>query len=174
MGLVPWSGPVMASDRITLPPEYEARSSPSARCVLELKLRPAANPHVARTTATLLEVSAASRKVVWTRDLPHRPRPRFAFVSDKCQVVLLDEWLNVRSALAVTVIDKNNRTLAVHDLEAVRMALDLPIGSLAAKARHGVWIQAPPVLGVQGDAVEVATGGRTLVIQLRDGALSSR
>lgn len=174
LGWVLGLGSVMASDTINRPPEFEARSSPSARCVLELRLRADANPHAARSTATLLDMGAASPKLVWTRELPHRPRPRFAFVDDQCQVVLLDEWLNVRSALAVTVIDKNNRTVSVHDLEAVRAALDVPIGALAAQARHGVWIQAPPVPGAQGDAVEVAAGGRTLVIRMRDGALSSR
>ena len=166
------SGPT--ADRVVLPPEREERSSPSGRYLLELRLRANANAHAARATATLFELDASGRHALWTRDLPHRPRPRFFAVGDAGQAVLIDEWLNLRSELAVMVIDRKNVTLAQFDLEAVRAVLDVPIASLAPRARHGLWIQAPPQFNARGDAVEVAAADRVLSIRLSDGALSVR
>lgn len=174
LALMGWPGRTQALDTITQPPDFEARSSPSGHYLLEVALRPHANPHAARATASLWETRAGARTLVWARELAHRPRPRFFLVGDEGQVVLLDEWLNLRSALAVTVMDKNQRTLAVHDLEAVRAALDVPIGALAPNARHGVWMQAAPTLSPRADFVEVAAAGRLLLIGLRDGRLSRR
>jgi hypothetical protein len=174
LALMGWPSRAQALDPITQPPDFEARSSPSGRYLLEVALRPHANPHAARATASLWETRAGARTRVWTRELAHRPRPRFFLVGDEGQVVLLDEWLNLRSPLAVVVIDKTQRTLAVHDLEAVRAALDVPIGALAPRARHGAWMQAPPTLSAGASAVEVAAAGRLLLIRLHDGALSRR
>ena len=165
---------VLATDQIVRPPEFEARASASGKYVLELQLRANPNPHAARATASLWELNTTARKLLWTRELAHRPRPRFALVGNEGQVMLLDEWLNLRSELAVMLIDEDNRTLAVHDLEAVRSALGVPIAALASKARHGAWMQALPALGAQGETVEVAAADRVLVINLRDGVLSRR
>lgn len=162
------------ADRGVPPPEREERSSPSGRYLLELRLRANANAHAARATATLFELDASGRHALWTRDLPHRPRPRFFAVGDAGQAVLIDEWLNLRSELAVMVIDRKNVTLAQFDLEAVRAVLDVPITSLTPRARHGLWIQAPPQFNTRGDAVEVAAADRVLSIRLSDGALSVR
>jgi hypothetical protein len=174
LALAPWPADVMAADPITLPPDFETRSSASGQYLLELKMRAGGNPHAARATASLWELQAPSRKLLWTRELAHRPRPRFVLVGDAGQVVLLDEWLNLRSELAVMLIDKHNRVVAVHGLEAVRTALDVPIAALAPRARHGAWMQATPVVKAQADAVEVAAADRVLVISLRDGALTRR
>lgn len=162
------------ADVMVMPPEREEIASPSGGYVLEMRLRESANVHAPRTTATLFRVVASTRSVVWTRELPHRPRPRLFAVGDQGQVVLLDEWLNVRSDLAVMVIDATNTVQAQYDLEAVRAVLGVPANSLAPLARYGVWIQALPVLNAQGDALEVAAANRTLVIDLNDGALSAR
>ena len=168
-----WAGGP-AADVVVLPPEFEERSSPSGAYVLEVRLRAHANVHAPRATATLFKINSSQRQALWTRELPHRPRPRFFTVGDGGQVVLLDEWLNVRSDLAVMVIDRKNSTLAQFGLEAVRAALQVPIAALAPRARHGLWIQAPPVINARGDAAEVAAADRVLSIRLSDGALSVR
>ncbi|WP_313954218.1 hypothetical protein [Accumulibacter sp.] len=162
-----------AADVVVLPPVFEAHSSPAGTYVLEIRLREDANPHLARATATLFRVTSSKRQAVWTRELPHRPRPRFFAVGDGGQVVLLDEWLNIRSELAVMVLDLAGCTLVQFDLEAVRAALGVPISALAPAARHGVWMQAPPVINARGDAVEVAAANRVLSIRLSDGKLSA-
>lgn len=169
------SGGGGAADDVAVPPPgLEARRSPSGNHELEVRLHAGATAHAARSTATLFALGTAGRTVLWTRELPHRPRPRFFVVGDGGEVVLLDEWLNVRSALAVMLIARTNRTVAQHDLETVRAALGMPIGQLAPQARHGVWIQAPPQLGARGDTVEVPAAGRVLLVRLSDGALSVR
>ena len=161
------------ADAVSVPPAFESRPSPSGRFELELKLA-GGGPHAAQCDASLFEVSARQRKRLWSRRLEHRPRPRFAVVSDGGEVVLFDEWLAVRSALAVVLIDRSGSTRAQHDLESVRSALALPLGALAPVARHGPWMQAPPAIGPGGDTVEVKAGGRVLAVRLSDGALSSR
>lgn len=163
-----------AADFVALPPEIEDRSSPSGRYLLQIRLRSNAKVHAARSTATLYEIDSSARKALWSRELPHRPRPRFFVVADSGHAVLIDEWLNVRSAFAVMVLDRNGATLAQFDLEAVRAALDVPLASLAPRARHGIWIQAPPQISARGDAVEVAAADRVFSIRLSDGALSVR
>jgi hypothetical protein len=163
-----------AADVMLQPPNREECRAPSGVYSLVIELQPHRNVHAARSTATLFRSASPRDHVLWARDLPHRPRPRFCTVSDNGYVVLLDEWLNIRSELAVMVIDPQNRMLAQFNLEAVRGALGVPIGALAPLARHGVWIQAPPVISAQGDAVEIAAANRLLSIRLRDGAMSSR
>ena len=157
-----------------MPPAFEQRSSPSGAYALEVRLRPQPNAFAPRASATLFEVGSSPRKALWTRELPHRPRPRFFVVGDGGHVVLLDEWLNVRSDLAVMVIDRENRTVAQFDLEAVRAALGVPIAALSQRARHGPWIQETPQLSARGDAVEVTSADRVLSIRLSDGAMSLR
>lgn len=163
-----------AADTIAAPPASETRSSPSGRYALEIKLQGTGGPHAARSVATLFEVAASHRKTLWSRALEHRPRPRFMLVSDGGDVVLFDEWLAVRSALAVVLIDRTGATRAQFDLESVRAALGVPVGALAPLARHGPWMQAPPALGTAGDTVEVKAAGRVLSVRLSDGALSAR
>lgn len=165
---------VHAVDSVARPPVSESITSPGGRYVIEIRLPETAGPHAAASTATLFRVAGSLRSPVWQQALPHRPRPRFALVADDGHVVLFDEWLNVRSERAVTVIGPTGQRIAQHDLEAVRAALAVPLAALAPLARHGPWMQAPPVWSAQGDACEVGAGGRTLVIRLRDGALSAR
>lgn len=159
------------ADAVSAPPAFERLLSPSGRFALELKLA-GGGPHAAQCDASLFEIAAQQRKRLWSRRLEHRPRPRFAVVSDGGEVVLFDEWLAVRSALAVMLIDRSGTTRAQHDLDSVRSALGLPLSALAPLARHGPWMQAPPALG--GDTVDVKAGGRLLSVRLSDGALSAR
>lgn len=166
--------PSSAKDVAEVPPPLDEQASPSGRYVIEIRLREHANVHAARSTATLWRVAGSQRETVWTRELPHRPRPRFAAVGDGGQVLLLDEWLRVRSDLAVTLVGAGGKVVAQHDLEAVRAALGVPISALAPVARHGVWIQAPPTIAADGDIAEVPAAGRLLRVDLRSGALSSR
>ena len=89
-------------------------------------------------------------------------------------VVLLDEWLNVRSNYAAMVIGPDNRVLGQYDLESIRAALGVPIGTVTSFARHGPWIQALPTLTPEGEAVEIASANRVLAIRIRDARLSAR
>jgi hypothetical protein len=161
-------------DAITPPPALEAVLSPGGGYLVEIRWSAQAGPHAAGSTATLLQLSGGARRVVWQQALPHRPRPRFVRVSDAGQLVLFDDWLNVRSERAVVVLGPAGQTVAQHDLEAVRAALGVPAAALAPLARHGVWMQTVPRLTAQGDACEVQAGGRTLRVNLPGGELAVR
>jgi len=164
----------MAADPVAKAPEHERFASPSGRFRLEIRLRPGAGPHAASSTASLFDVSSSTSTPLWSRELAHRPRPRFAVVGDRGEVLLVDEWLNLRSELTLMLIDRANRVLAVHDLEAVRSTLGVPLRALPAHARHGTWLQAPPALSADGKSVELSAAHRVLVVQLQDGSLSRR
>lgn len=149
--------------------------APGGGYAVEIRWSAQAGPHAAGSTASLLQIGGGGlRRVVWQQALPHRPRPRFVRVSDAGQLVLFDDWLNVRSERAVVVLAPDGRAVAQHDLEAVRAALGVPAAALAPLARHGVWMQSLPRLTAQGDACEVQAGGRTLVVKLPGGELAAR
>ena len=111
-------------DVVVLPSAgYEEFRSPSGTHVLGLRVGDHLNAHSARSAITLYRVTAYQRMTLWTRELPHRPRPRFLLVADGGHVVLLDEWLNVRSNYAAMVIGPDNRVLGQYDLESIRATL---------------------------------------------------
>lgn len=168
------AGVKAGTDAVSPPPALETVLAPGGGYAVEIRWSPQAGPHAAGSTARLLQVVGGQRRLVWQQALPHRPRPRFVCVSDAGQLVLFDDWLNVRSERAVVVLAPDGRTVAQHDLEAVRVALGVPAAALAPLARHGVWMQSVPQLTARGDACEVQAGGRTLRVQLPGGELAGR
>lgn len=122
--------------------------------------------------ADLLDSSASDRReILWSRDLPQHFGSRYVRVNDRGSVLMLDEWTNVRSRFAVLLVDRHNREVARHDTDAVRAALSVTPAEMVRKAKHGVWITAPPVLPGDGKAATVEAGGRTLAIGLADGPM---
>lgn len=164
----------MAVDTIRRPPAFEAVPSPAGSYQVEISLPAPAGPHAAASVLTLVRFEAGQRLVLWQQRLPHRPRPRYALVSDAGQVLLLDEWIHVSSEHALTLIGRDGKLIARHALPAVREALGLDAAALASRAQHGPWLQAPPRIASDGLACEAQAGDRTLLISLRDGRLSSR
>lgn len=166
--------PVSASDVIVHPPTVETVPSPGGSFEVEIRLPANAGPHAATSTATLYRVEVGERHRVWERKLEHRPRPRFASVSDVGQVVLWDEWLNIRSDRAITLIGRDGDLIVQYDLSAVQDVLGRPAAALTASAKYGPWMQSLPRVSADGKDYEVDAGGRTLVLSLPDGALSVR
>ncbi len=175
---------MLSSDRIDLPPESREAASPSGRFVLSVSTPDAWKSKTA--TAELVEVDGDERRVVWTRKLPHEYGPRFTLVTDEGTVILLDEWINVASSRAITVIHPSGihpsgihpsgihpsgNVIAQHAFAAIPEVLWIPGRELVAAARHGLWMTNPPTLGDDGKSVRAESGGRTLVIDAADGSL---
>lgn len=159
-----------ASDRIVLPPERREVASPDGHFVLVLAT--ADGWKTPQGSATLYRARPAGRKLVWQRDLPHYHGPRRALVSQQGEVLLADEWINVPSRYALTVIAPDNRLLASYPVEQVFAVLGVPLPDITAHAKAGPWITDGPVLSPDGKVALITAGGRTLEVRLSDGRLS--
>ncbi len=122
------------------------------------------------TTGQLYEGSALR----WQKDLPHEYGPRFALVSPAGQVLLLDEFINVASPYALTLLNPNGEIVMQRSFDDVQKALHLSPAALTRQAVSGWWISAPPRLSAQGDHALIKTGGTTLEVDLTTGTLSRR
>ncbi len=165
-----FSSAAMADDRMRLPPPREEFSSPSGSFVFVVS-----SPDDWKSwtsTGELSRVDGGNRRSLWARPLPQKYRPRFVVVGNGGEVLLLDEWLNLKSASAVMLLDAGNRVVALHPFDDVRKILDVPTAQIVRAARYGFWISAPPRLDPSGETVLVDAAGNTVVINLRDGALS--
>jgi hypothetical protein len=162
----------IANDQIVLPPQRRESASPSGRFLIVIASADGWNtPH---GTAELYRAQTTGRELVWQRELPHHHGPRRVLVSDKGEVLLADEWINVPSRYALTLVAPDNRLIASYPVEQVFAALGVPLPDITAHAKAGPWITDGPVLSADGLAASITAGGRTLDIRLSDGRLSIR
>ncbi len=161
-----------ASDRIALPPERREVASPDGHFVLVLAT--ADGWKTPQGSAALYRARPAGRELVWQRDLSHHHGPRRALVSEQGEVLLADEWINVPSRYALTLIAPDNRLLASYPVEQVFAVLGVPLPEITAHAKAGPWITDGPVLSADGKSALITAGGRTLEVRLSDGKLSVR
>jgi hypothetical protein len=110
--------------------------------------------------------------LLWQKALPHQYGPRFSLVGPQGQVLLVDEFINVASPQALSVIDAAGKTIAQHSFNDVKTALALPAAELTRQATSGWWVSAPPVLNSAGTSALISTGGTTLAVDLATGELS--
>jgi len=161
---------VVPSDRITLPDVRREFRSPSGRFAFVVSTRDGWKS--LRGTGELFSIMGSVHTPLWARELPQQFGPRFVLISDLGTVLMLDEWINVKSQYAVLLIDRNNRTVKQHDADAVQAAVQVPANDIVRMAKHGWWVSAPPSLNSAGDAARVETAGKILTIRLSDGQLS--
>ncbi len=166
----PPSQAVAPSDRITLPDFRREFRSPSGRFAFVVSTRDGWKS--LRGTGELFSITGSVHTPLWSRELPQQFGPRFVLISDLGTVLMLDEWINVKSQYAVFLIDRNNRTVKQHDADAVQAAVQVPANDIVRMAKHGWWVSAPPSLNSAGDAARVETAGKILTIRLSDGQLS--
>ena len=155
---------LMAEDRIDLPP-LERRFG--SGFVLTVKTLDGWKTPLAR--ATLVDARGG---VKWERELPHHHGPRRVLVTQSGQVLLVDEWINVLSRYALTLIAPSGVTVAQYSGEHLISALGVPRAAIRLHARLGAWMTVEPRM--DGDSVVFEAGGRRLVLRLEDGQLSAR
>lgn len=163
---------VDAADIVPGPPEIEVFVSPSG--AYRLRLLAPRTLDGGSPVAELRRRESGGERHLWRRALPHVWRPRLALVDDAGRILLLDEWLNTKSRLAVMILTPEGEETAVHDFEAVREALAEPVRVVVARAEHGWWIAGAPRLADDAPLVVVPAAGKHLAIDLATGALSSR
>lgn len=158
-------------DSIAIPPPREIVKSPGGKYSFVILTHGDVRTYKSRYSTGELHRNDGSR-AVWTQRLPHELRPRFALVNDDGQVLLVDEWINVKSRRAITLIDRQNRVVAEHPYAAVQTLLGVPAAQIVRMARHGYWLQAPPRLAPTGKLALLEGGGKTLSVDMTTGALS--
>jgi len=159
-------------DRVAPPPTQRETASPSGRYAFVVSTPD--NWASLAATGELFSASGGSRTRLWSARLPQQLGPRFVLVSDVGTVVMLDEWIKVKTANAVVILDRENRPVARHSTDAVQAVLGVPMNRIVEMATQGYWMSAPPRFAASADAVLVEAGGKILVINLADGVLSLR
>ena len=173
-GHVPVPGPEVVSqqpDSIAIPPPREIVKSPGGKYSFVIQTYGDLRDYKSRYSSGELHRNDGS-PAVWTRRLPHELRPRFALVNDDGQVLLVDEWINVKSRRALTLIDRQNRVVAEHPYQTVQATLGVPGSQIVRMSKHGYWLQAPPHLNPAGKVALLEGGGKTLSLDMATGALS--
>ena len=119
-------------------------------------------------------VFSQDNDILWEKALPHQYGPKFVSISAQGYVLLLDEFINVASPHAITLIDINGDVVAQHSFKDIEQTLQVSAADLTKQATTGWWITAPPVLNPSGDRATVAAGGTLLNISLTTGEISRR
>ena len=158
-----------AADRIDVPPIERQFRSLSGGFVLTVNAVDAWKTPFAR--ATLRNAAGA---VQWEKQLPHHHGPRRALVTAGGRVLLVDEWINVASKYALTLIARDGTTVAAYSAEQVFTALAVPREAITSHARFGPWIAAGPNLSADGRSADFSAGGKRLSLRLSDGRLTAR
>jgi hypothetical protein len=159
-------------DSIPHPPDREEFVSADGRNRLIVSSADGPGWKQRRSVAEMQHREGTVWRQKWRLDLPHEYRPRFALATPQGGAVFLDEWINVKSRLAIMVIDSEGHNVSVKDLDMVVNVLGVAIREVVAQAKFGWWLQSPPTLSRNGQYVEVKTAGAVLRICLSDGDLS--
>ncbi|MCC2615693.1 hypothetical protein LJ739_05515 [Aestuariibacter halophilus] len=110
--------------------------------------------------------------VSWSSEIAHRFGPRFAFVSDNGQVILVDEWLNRFTDHAVTVFDSSGKVIASYSTDDIAQTLSATRQHVHKTATIGAWIQSQPVFDQSAHAVLFKCADKPLLVDVATGLLS--
>lgn len=160
-----------ATDAIVLPPAVREFSSPGG--AFSLRVRAQDDWKTAAAVGELRALKSGDSRLLWRRELPQHYGPRKALVSDRGETLLVDEWINVLSANALLLVDRDDRVIARYAADQVFAVLGVPARDFAALAREGPWLSDGPALSADGRHAIIHAGGRTLEIRLSDGRLTA-
>lgn len=159
-----------SGDRIAFPPPSRKFPSRSGRLVLSISAVDGWKSP--RASATLAVDESGVAHVLWSQALPQQYGPKSVLVADSGVVVLFDEWIHVRTPLAIVVLDRQGHAVARHSTEDVRARLDVPPDRMARAASSGLWMAGEPAWAGDDRSVQVCAAGKSLRISLVDGSLS--
>jgi hypothetical protein len=112
---------------------------------------------------------------LWRGELPQHYGPRFTYVTQTGDVILLDGWLNIKPPDAVAILNGKQGSLVSFSYEDVTRSLGVSPAALAEKARFGSWwITNKPSLDASGNLVLIPAGGKTLIVDTRQAKIYSK
>lgn len=157
-----------SEDAIALPAPSRVLASPEAQFFLVLRFQ----PEQRRSQAILYEVAGDRCQPVWQMLLPHEYGPRYGLVNDQGRVALIDEWINVRSPHALTVLDTAGDVVARYTYQDLQATVGLSDAEILSETQAGWWISEPPQLQDNGQQMSVGIGGQRLQVDLSTGQLA--
>lgn len=110
---------------------------------------------------------------LWNHELNHRIGPRYAFIGESGSIVLVDEWINVFSPVAITVINAKGKQVAVYSTDEIARFLNIPRKELAHSATVGPWMQGAPFLRAGEQKVVIPMTELELLVDMPSGRLMS-
>lgn len=124
---------------------------------------------------TLSVATSNVQRVAWQGKLPHRYGPRFTLVTTTGDVILLDGWLNIKPAYAVTILNHSRGSLVSFSYDDILRSLGVSPAVLAEKARFGSWwITSKPSLDASGNLVLIPAGGKMLIVDVRQAKIYAK
>lgn len=157
-------------DAIALPAPSRVITSPGEEFFLTLRFQ----PEQRRSQAILYKVAGDRCQPTWQTELPHEYGPRFALVSDQGFVALVDEWINVRSPYALTILNPRGNPIADYAYEDLQAEIGLSDAEILDQTQAGWWISDLPNLSEDGSALTVGIGGEHLRVDFSTGAIAVR
>ena len=121
----------------------------------------------------LIKIIDNVSEIVWEGELPQEYGPRYVLISQRGEVLMLDEWINVKSKYAIVVLNPQKNLVIQHDFDKVQQVLQVPISEIVQKATQGSWwISAPPSLDESLTFAYIPTAGKVLRVDLQTGELN--
>lgn len=158
--------------KIPTPPRVEEFTSPNGNFVFVVRAKDDWSSF--RSNGALYKQDDSGRKLLWEIELPNIFRPRFVAVSSDGNVVTFDDWTNTKSLLAVAIYDKKGDFIKSHSVDDLSVKLKKSIAELMKYASGGGWwMSTPPEIAQNSDYVRVAVGGTYILINFKNGDLSS-
>ncbi|MBE9113933.1 hypothetical protein IQ273_31680 [Nodosilinea sp. LEGE 07298] len=162
--------PMLGRDAIPYPPLLRHEASPAGTYHLVLTLGQEATG-TRRTTASLFEMRGDRCQQVWSQTLPHSYGPRLALVTDAGTVVLLDEWINVASPYAMTVLGPNGAIAAQHSFDDIVEVTGQTRAEVVEQAAQGFWLTGEPEIADDGSQVLIPAADGQITLDLATGEL---
>lgn len=142
------NGHTKKMDVKVMPDEVRTFCSPSKKCVLTI--RTLDHWRTPRPQATL----TVEGSEVWESAIQNWHGPKTACVTNKGNVVLFDEWPNIKSELAVTLISDKGKSKKVWTFDQIRSIAKASSDDITAFAKIGNWLGGLPA--VKGETVSFA------------------
>ena len=161
------------ADLIDLPPS--TRTELSVNRKFEFSVVSTSNWQTPNSRGVLVEINSGKRKIIWQQNLPQQYGPRFILPSDSGQVLLLDDWLNIKSAQAIYIIHPFSGSKTAYSFDQIIKQSGFSASTLTAHARYGSWwIAGMPSLEKGGNIAVIPVAKRNIVVDLNTGKLLIR
>ncbi len=158
------------SDSIALPPT--TRESFSSNKQYQFVISSGDGWKTKHPAGHLYGSEGGTRKLLWQGTLPQEYGPRFVLVSRRGTVLMLDEWINVKSSYAVVVLNPPAKNWIRHGFEEVEGTLGAARSVLVDSAKFGWWISSMPTFLDDERKARVGAAGKHLVVDLMTGEMS--
>lgn len=121
----------------------------------------------------LFQVTKTGRNLLWTRKLSHLYGPRYSLVTNRGQVLLVDEWIHQPSEHTIQLFDRHNSLVVEYSFHRLLQLMDISAAQRQAKTRQNYMaIIAPPSLDEDEIGANLEFLGKKASLDVLTGNLS--